>query len=233
MMKETVNCRVIDMASYPRREHFEYFMSMENPFITMTVQVDITDWLHRLKETGYPLFLCFQYAVTRAANRIPEFRQRIRDRGIVEYKFCNPSYTVALPDGTYRYCLVNADQPLEKYISEANRKQEKAIREEHLREEGDPQNLLFISCVPWVSYSSCTMPFPDPLFSIPNIVWGKYRTESVLRLEDGAPVEKDKITIPVTVLVHHALADGRHVAQFYSNLEEELEDMHFRAGIQF
>ena len=98
----------IDLSSYPRREHFAHFRDMQYPFVTLTAQVEVTDWLRCLKEAGYPFFLCFQYAVVRAANRVPEFRQRIRDNGIVEYAFCNPSYTVALPDRTYRYCMVNA-----------------------------------------------------------------------------------------------------------------------------
>ena len=144
----------IDMKDYPRREHFEYFRSMENPFLSLTVQVDITDFLHRVKMAGRPLFLCFQYAVVHAANRVPELRQRIQGDGIIEYAFCHPSYTVALPDGTYRYCLVNADQPLEDYLKEAERKQKEVMSAEHLEEEDDIQSQFFISCMPWLNYSA-------------------------------------------------------------------------------
>ena len=175
----------IDLSSYPRREHFAHFRDMQYPFVTLTAQVEVTDWLRCLKEAGYPFFLCFQYAVARAANRVPEFRQRIRDNGIVEYAFCNPSYTVALPDRTYRYCMVNANQSLEEYLKEAYKKQEQALHAENLEEEGDVQSLLFTSCVPWQNFSGCTMPFPNSHFSIPNIVWGKCRTEQFLDLEAG------------------------------------------------
>lgn len=215
----------IDLEKYPRREHFEYFRSMENPFLTITVQVDITDWLSRIKKAGCPFFLCFQYAVVHAANRVPEFRQRIQDDGIIEYEFCDPSYTVALPDGTYRYCLVNTDQPLEDYLREAKRKQQEAESAEHLEEEGDVQSQLFISCAPWLNYSACEVPHPDRQFSIPCFVWGKYQAEKYLALEDAKVVEKEKITIPVTVFIHHALVDGRHIAAFFSNLTEELSQM--------
>ena len=51
--------RIIDMSTYPRREHFDHFRSMAYPFVTMTVQVDLTDWLPRLKARHYPMFLCF------------------------------------------------------------------------------------------------------------------------------------------------------------------------------
>ena len=219
--------RRIDMETYPRREHFEHFRHMEHPFATMTVQVEVTDWLRRLKEAGAPFFLCFQYAVARAANRVPEFRQRIRDGGIVEYAFCNPSYTVALPDGTYRYCMVNADQPLPDYLREARVKQEAALHAEHLQEEGDAQSLLFTSCVPWQTFSGCTMPYPDAQFSIPNVVWGRTRTEKRLALEEGRIIETGTAWIPVVVFVNHALVDGLHIAAFYANLDEELSRMEF------
>ena len=100
------------MTKYPRLDHFRHFLTMQQPCVSITVQVDITDWLSRLRASGCPFFLSFQYAVVRAANRIPEFRQRIVDDKIVEYDYCNPSYIVSLPDDTYRYCNVSNRTPL-------------------------------------------------------------------------------------------------------------------------
>lgn len=215
----------LDMARYPRREHFEHFMAMENPFVTLSVQIDITDWLRALKAHGCPFFLSFQYAAVRAANAVPEFRRRIRDGGIVEYDFCDPSYTVLLPDGTYRYCRVNADQPFAAYLAEGKRKQEETMRAEHLEEEGDPQGLLFISCVPWFSYTDLQMPWSDRRFSVPSLTWGRYTVDRRLCLEDGKPAERETVTLPLTIMVNHALADGLHIARFLENLDRELAEM--------
>lgn len=49
--------------------------------------------------------------------------------------------------------------------------------------------------------------------SDPRINWGKYVTR------DG------RTTLPVTLTVHHALADGLHISRFFLNLEKELADM--------
>ena len=222
-----MNYKEIDISAYPRKDHFKHFLDMENPFVSVTVQVDITDWPDYLKINGYPFFLSFQYAVVRAANRIPEFRQRIRDRAIIEYDFCNPSYTVALPDGTYRYCTVNANQPLEDYVKEATVKQKEAMLAEELKEEEgvDVQSLFFISSIPWLNFNACSLPYPDSFFSTPSFTWGKYQTEKRLVLEEGQIIEKDKTTIPVNVFANHALIDGLHIATFFSNLEEEISNM--------
>ena len=49
--------------------------------------------------------------------------------------------------------------------------------------------------------------------SDPRINWGKYVTR------DG------RTTLPVSLLVNHALADGLHISRFFLNLEKELADM--------
>lgn len=219
--------RYIDMSKYPRLDHFKHFLSMDHPCMSVTVQIDITDFLKRLRASGYPFFLSFQYAAVRAANLIPEFRQRIVDDEIVEYDYCDASYTAALPDGTYRYCNVVVNQPFAQYLKEAQIKQAAAIASEHLEEEGDVLRLLFISSVPWFNYTEVSMPYPDNRFSNPNICWGRYKTEKYLCLEDGEVKEKVKTTIPVTLLLNHALVDGVHVGQFYDNLARELEHFDF------
>ena len=220
--------KYIDMTKYPRLDHFRHFLTMQQPCVSITVQVDITDWLSRLKASGCPFFLSFQYAVVRAANRIPEFRQRIVDEEIVEYDYCNPSYIVSLPDDTYRYCNVNVNQPFAQYLKESRVKQDAALHSEHLEEEeGDVLGLLFISCVPWFNYTEAMMPYPGGSFSNPSFCWGGYRTEKYLALEDGRVTEKVKTSIPVTLFFNHALIDGIHAGRFFDNLGDELNNFNF------
>ena len=220
--------KYIDMTKYPRLDHFRHFLTMQQPCVSITVQVDITDWLSRLKASGCPFFLSFQYAVVWAANRIPEFRQRIVDDKIVEYDYCNPSYIVSLPDDTYRYCNVNVNQPFAQYLEESRVKQDASLHSEHLEEEeGDVLGLLFISCVPWFNYTEAMMPYPGGSFSNPSFCWGGYRTEKYLALEDGRVTEKVKTSIPVTLFFNHALIDGIHAGRFFDNLGDELNNFNF------
>ncbi len=220
-----MNYKTLDLSTYIRKEHFERFLEIEHPIASTTVQLDITDWYHHIKSKGYPFFLSFLYAASRAANAVPEFRQRIRDRGIIEYDYCYPSYTVALPDGTYRFCLVNTDQPFETYLEEGKTKQERALHDTHLAEEQDPESLLWVTSTPWFSYTQCVLPYTDKNFSIPNLSWGKYKIEKKLALENGAVIEREEITLPFTIMINHALMDGMHVANYLSLLEEELKLM--------
>ena len=65
----------LDMNTYKRKKHFDYFNSLAYPYVGVTVNVTITDFLKKIKEKKLPFFLTFCYCISKAANEIPEFRQ--------------------------------------------------------------------------------------------------------------------------------------------------------------
>lgn len=217
----TINYSVIDLNTYPRRDHYIHFINMENPFLTMTVDVDITSYLNKAKENNYSFFLYFQYAVVNVANGIKELKQRIKKGKIVEFDYCEASYTVAKEDGTYRYCNVNCNTSLDDYFIYAKNKEKEAINSEHLTEEGDPDQYFYISCIPWTSYSSLNYPVPNNKFSVPSIGWGKYYKENYF---DDNGVIKCRYKMPVTIMVNHALVDGKQICDFFNNLQNYINE---------
>lgn len=208
-----MNYRVIDMGRDPRRAQYDYFRSLANPYAGVTVNVDITALLDWTKRTGSNFFLTVLYAVSRAANSVPELRRRIRGEQVVEYVWCPTSHTVALADGSYCYCTLTADMSLADFLPYAKEAQEMAKKEPTLDDGEEAESLLFISCVPWLSYTALTQPVPSPADSNPRITWGKYFRQ------------EGRTLLPLTLLVHHALADGLHIARFYEALDRELENI--------
>ncbi|MDH6367507.1 MULTISPECIES: CatA-like O-acetyltransferase [unclassified Breznakia] len=209
-----MNYKVVDMNVYKRKDHFTYFKSLANPYVGLTVQVDITKFIQVVKEKKLPFFLTFNYCVARAANSVPEFRQRIMNDGIAEYADCKTSHTVVLEDGTYCYCTLSTNMPFKKYLPYAIKAQEDAREARSTSDdEEDANELLFISSLHWLSYIALSNPTPSPADSNPRITWGKYTSQN------------GKVEIPVTVLCNHALVDGLHIAQFYQALDEYLENV--------
>ena len=51
--------RILNMERYERRAQFDYFRSLAYPYLGVTVEVDVTDYLARLNAAGYPFFLSF------------------------------------------------------------------------------------------------------------------------------------------------------------------------------
>jgi chloramphenicol O-acetyltransferase type A len=201
----------IDMETYPRREHFEYFRGMRNPYVGVTADVDVTALLARTKDRNFPFFHTFLYLAAGAANSVPELRRRIDGDGIVELPCCPSSYTVGREDGTYCYCVLDTDKPFDEYLPYAAQQHELA-REANSLDDGDSLPLFFISTLPWLDYTALLQPTPEPPDSNPRITWGKYRER------DG------KIIMPVSILCNHAIVDGLQLAEFYSALDRTLDD---------
>lgn len=199
--------RVIDWEQYPRRAHFEYFNAMPDPYAGVTVPVDVTQFLAACKGAGLPFFLSFLYCAGRAANTVPQLRQRILEGRPVEFRSCDTSHTVLREDGTYSYCRLDCMRPFEEFFPAA---QEEARAHGDLDDGEDGLSLLFVSTLPWVGYAALRQPTPVPADSNPRLTWGKYGREG------------GRTILPVTLLVNHALVDGVHIGQFYAALEEEL-----------
>ena len=204
-----MDCRVIDMEQDPRREQYAYFRTFANPYVGLTVNVDITGLLAR-KEKGESLFLMMLYAISRAANSVPELRRRIRGDQVVEYDWCPTSHTEALDNGTYCYCRLSADRPLAEFLPYAREAQVRVKQESSLDDGEEAESLFFVSCVPWVSYTAMVQPVPSPADSNPRITWGRYFQQ------------EGRTLLPVTLLANHALVDGLHIARFYEALDREL-----------
>lgn len=207
----TPEYKVIDMQTYTRKEHFQYFCSLAYPYAGMTVNVDVTELVTHQKRRGYSFYLLFMHAVALAADEIPQLRQRIREGQIIEYTACPTSHVELLADETYTYCTLYHEQmDVKAYMKRALAAREDSRKRSGLTESEDALAMYFISSLPWVHYSSLIQPVGRQE-SNPRITWGKYEEDSGGRLQ-----------LPVTILVHHGLADGLHMGLFYEKLKQRL-----------
>lgn len=203
---------IIDMEKDPRCGQFAYFRGMTFPFAGLTVEMDITDMM--AARGGRPFFLSMLYAAVRAANAVPQLRRRILPDGrVVEYDWCAPSYTAMKSDGVYVYCNVEGALPYDEFVAQGQRRQREVLERGTLTEDGDVLSYFFVSSLPWMHYSQLQHPAVSPDDSNPRISWGKYVTVN------------GRTTLPVSLFVNHALADGLHISRFFLNLEKELADM--------
>jgi chloramphenicol O-acetyltransferase type A len=201
------------MNTYSRRAHFDYFRSLQNPMLGVTVDVDVTDLVRICREKGWSFYLAFIHIAAQAANAVPELRQRIRGEGIVEYDRCGTSHVELLEDGTYCYCTLyhDPDQSFSDYMAAAAIQRERARAGADIEEDEDVEGLLFMTSVPWLHYTQLTQPTAGPSDTNPRISWGRYATDHQGRLQ-----------MPLTILCHHSLVDGLQLAQFYQNLDREI-----------
>ena len=198
------------MTRYPRRAHFDYFRTLAYPYVGVTLEVDVTDALRYSRRAGRSFYLTFLHAAALAADGVDALRQRIRGDRIVEYTECPTSHTEAAEDGTYCYCTLRHHMDLDAYFDQAVRART-ACRSRGIVEDDDVESMYFISALPWLHYTALIQPVAGGDESNPRITWGQYRENP-----------SGRVLMPVSLLAHHALADGRHIARFYQNLDDEI-----------
>jgi chloramphenicol O-acetyltransferase type A len=201
--------RHIDMKTWPRREHFKAYTSLDHPHFGMCANVDLTKFWPLVKERGISLNAATVYVVTRAANAIPEFRHRIRDGEVVEHDVVHPSITILTDDDLFSFCTL---EYVEDFPEFAARTEETIARgREHPTLENEPgrDDLLYMTAIPWVSFTSFMHPTHlEPADSVPRFAWGKL-------FQDG-----DLLKMPLAVQGHHALMDGVHVGRYYAEVQD-------------
>ena len=203
----------IDLETFPRRNHFEHFRSMQYPYVGVTNDVDVTELVRFCKSYHYSFYLTFLHLAALAADDIREFRQRIHNKGIVEYTQCPTSHIELLDNGTYCYCTLHHHLPLNEYIEYAENVRKLSREKGSIEEEDAVESMYFISSLPWLHYTSLIQPVAGGEDSNPRITWGKFQND-----------HNGKVQMPVTVLAHHGLVDGIHIAQFYQNLEKYIRE---------
>ena len=196
--------KIIDLETYPRRSHFEYFGAMAFPYVGLTAKVDVTNLIKFAKMRGGSTFHAILWAAAKAANCVPELRQRIMGGQIVEFEHCNIGYTVAREDHTFCNCYTETRMSLEDFLVDAKRRQAEAVKQSgFFNPAEDETGLIFTSCVPWVEFTQVVQPVPSPGDCNPRIVFGKYIREN------------EKTLMPLHIQCNHALVDGYHISEFF------------------
>ena len=60
-----MNWRTVDMSRESRRDQFAYFQTLSNPYVGVTVQVDVTELAVWCRESGTSFFLAVQMWISR------------------------------------------------------------------------------------------------------------------------------------------------------------------------
>ena len=209
----------IDLRTWRRRRHFELFSTFNHPHFSMSANLEMTAFHVRVKNCGVSFTVAFVYAITRAANGIPEFRQRIRSGRVVEHEVVSPSLTILVDDDLFSFCTIPYCEAFGEFRDRATAMIAHVKEHPTLENEPAQDDLLFMTALPWVSFTSFAHPMQlHPADSVPRFAWGRF-------FQEGACLK-----IPLSVQGHHALVDGFHMARFYGRVEEHLQHPEYVVG---
>ncbi|MCH2023492.1 MAG: chloramphenicol acetyltransferase [Saprospiraceae bacterium] len=206
-----MNYKVIDIENWKRKDQYEFFKSFDLPFFNVTANVNVTSFLTYTKNNKLPFFYCTLFAILKACNEIPEFRYRINENQVFDYQKINAGITILKDDNTFIYGSIDFKSNLHEFVIHAkemvaHQKLNKAFLPH------DTNDLIFVSAIPWVSFTGFVHARKTcESDSVPRFVIGKFFKE------------KDQLLLPISVEVHHALADGFHIGQFLEKIQLEFD----------
>jgi chloramphenicol O-acetyltransferase type A len=204
---------LVDVATWNRREHFEFFSQFEEPFFGLTAAVDCTPALAEAKRLGVPFFLYYLYHAVQAVNAVENLRYRIEDGQVYHYDRIHASATLGRADHTFAFSFIEQHNDLAEFVRGAQAEVAAVQASTGLRlgPTTARPDVIHFSAIPWVRFTGLTharsFRHPD---SIPKVSVGQtFREGTATRM-------------PVAVNVHHGLADGYHVGLFLEEFQRRL-----------
>jgi len=180
----------------------------------MCANVDLTRFYPYVKQANLSFTAAVVYILSKAANAVPEFRYRIRGEEVIEHETVHPSITVLVDEDRFSFCTFNYDEDFKTFAANAEMEIANVKAELILKDEPGRDDLLFMTSIPWVSFTSFMHPVNlDPPDSIPRFAWGKFFKEG------------DALKMPLSVQAHHALMDGVHMGRYYDQVQSDLEQL--------
>ena len=207
--------RSIDLATWPRAGAFRLFRDYQRPHFALTTRLDVTHLMGRKAQGVSPFRACL-HALAAGFHAVPELRTRFRGANtVVEHDRLTLSPTIALPDGSFGFGYIDYQEDWPAFDAAA-KAEIAAVRAGAPRvpNTGARDDLLYLSCLPWVDFTGLTNAMPDAQDCIPRLSWGKFVTG-----------ENGHITCAFTAEVHHAIADGAHLAQAVEAIQDTLNSL--------
>lgn len=202
----------IPFDTWERRGIFELFGTFSEPYHGVCLRVDCTETFLFAKQHHLSVFLSLLHRALHAAQQVENFRTRIVDGSVLLYQTIHGGSAVGLPNGTIGFGHYPYHPSLADFVREGSIELDR-VRNTTVLDRPTFLNLIRFSVLPWFDFASISHATDTARRdSAPKITFGKI-TEA-----------NGRHTMPVSIHVHHALADGLHVAQFVERFQQSLSN---------
>lgn len=197
----------LDIETWERKDHFNFFRHFEEPFYGVCVTMDCTGAYREAKQRGVSFFLYSLYQCLTSAQLTTAFKYRIEGDDAFIYNQVDAGLTIPRSNGTFGFGHILYHPLFETYMQGANTEVEKVQSTTTLTRTA-ANNIIRFSSLPWIDFTSVSH---ARMFSVddscPKISFGKMTNHN------------GKRTMPVSIHVHHALVDGLHLGQYIDCLQ--------------
>lgn len=210
-----MNYKTVDINTWSRGELFSFYMDRMRIVMSLTVDIDVTALAGYAKRNGLRFYPAMIWAVSKVVNAHDEFKYGWDAEGrLIKWDFISPSYACFHSDDeNFTKAVTRFSPDLQEFHAGYLRDLERRAGLRGVAAD-QPPNFFDVSCLPWVRYRHCDMHvFDEGKFLAPVVTWGKYE-------EEGG-----RLIMPLTMNIHHAVADGYHLSRFFNEVQELIDSL--------
>lgn len=209
----TVEGREIDPETWARAPQFRLFSTYERPHFCITARLDVTALARAAASSQASAFRGFVWAVGCGINGVEELRTRLHESRVLAFEAISLSAVVPREGGGLGYTYMTHHADFAAFDAAAAAEIEAATRgTPRAPNTGERADVAYLSCLPWLDFTAISHTMSGRHDSIPRISWGRFTQQA-----DGST------DVAVAIEVHHALADGEHVARFFELARKALQ----------
>ncbi|MFP2997656.1 chloramphenicol acetyltransferase [Spongiivirga sp. MCCC 1A20706] len=206
------NFKPLDIDSWVRKDHFNFYKNFDDPFYGVTTNVDVTIAKDFCVKNDISFFSWYLHKCLCAVNEVESLRYRINENGeVLVHNTIDASSTINRPDGTFGFSYIEFNSSFDVFKENVQKEIDQVQNSKGLIPTNGNVNTIHFSALPWIHFTSLShamhSEFKD---SIPKISVGK-----VLQ-------QNDQLVMPVSIHVHHALVDGSDLGKFYDYFQNHL-----------
>ena len=200
----------VDLDEWKRGKLFKRYIDDMRIVMSLTVNIDVTRLIAFSKRNHLKFYPSMIWVVSKVVNAHDEFKYGWDSNGdLIRWEFISPSYTdFHKEDENFTKLVTTFSDDLFEFHSRFVADQE-TYKDHRAFVENQPPNFFDVSCLPWVAYQHFDVHvFDEGKFLAPVITWGKYERKC------------GSCRMPVTMNLHHAVADGFHLSRFFTEVQE-------------
>lgn len=204
----------IDLAQWPRGELFQWYIDHMRIVMSLTVDVDVTKLIAFTGARGLKFYPSMIWAVSKVVNAHDEFKYGWDGGDLIRWAYVSPSWAdFHREDENFTKLTTEYSGDLLTFHARFLADRE-ANRDRRAIAENQPPNFFDVSCLPWVRYRHFDVHvFDEGKFLAPVVTWGRYETE------------EGRAMMPLTMNIHHAVADGFHLSRFFTEVQALLDSL--------
>lgn len=209
------NYTMIDIKKWSRGKLFKSYIDNLRIVMSLTVDIDVTKLIEFSKSNNLKFYPSMIWIVSKIVNAHDEFKYSWDSNGnLIKWEYVSPSYTdFHKEDENFTKLVTTFSDDLFDFHTRYMNDKEK-YKNQRAFIEMQPLNFFDVSCLPWIKYKHFDVHvFDEGKFLPPVITWGKYE------------IEHGKYIMPVTMNIHHAVADGFHLSRFFNEVQELINSL--------